>query len=123
MALNLGVVTPKEVILNFQGGRDEIGFTNLFIFIFIYCYADNIIDLDLITVWGENEYSLTCIAFRMTLSAAVIYINIPFFLGAGGHRTLKNVEWGYEREKVQHHWAIIMFYWIRVDTWIRVVHI
>ena len=50
VVLNLGVVTPKGVILNFQGGRDEIGFTNLFIIIFIHCYADNYADLDMITV-------------------------------------------------------------------------
>ena len=86
MVLNLGVVTPKGVILNFQGSRDEIGFTNLFIIICIHCYADNIIDLDMITVWGESEYC-ACITFRMTLSAVVIYINIYnpiFFLGGGG---------------------------------------
>ena len=50
VVLNLGVVTPKGVILNFQGGRDEIGFTNLFIIICIHCYADNIIDVDMLTV-------------------------------------------------------------------------
>ena len=93
MVLNLGVVTPKGVNFFFfffffgggGGGRDKIGFTNLFIIIFTHCYADNMIDLDMITVY-EVRVS-TCIGFRMTLSAAVIYINISnpiLFLGGGG---------------------------------------